>query len=301
MLKEMATADDEEASYERALNFLTDNEPERRFDIPLSYRSFQALEEQAHTLYGDTKYPRVEYDGSDSRVTIYTAPSALHGRSAEALQLGITYSVRDELIRLNKQHLLNHIQPVGVSTQEINKKPDGGFIYYHDGRTLLTVIIEVGVSEGYRELQADIMLWMNEFQCLTAILLWNKGRPRFRFPRNRSAYSQVAEVSPFGPYRYRDKSWFGTLDTAFIEVYKRDSHTGNITTTTCPIVQNGQMVVQGESVDIGLTLGDVFPVDKDAIGDSQTVPVLIQTDFLRNILISGAIDTAQNRFIRCLG
>ncbi|KAK9358457.1 hypothetical protein V1504DRAFT_461048 [Lipomyces starkeyi] len=55
MVKEMATADDEQASYERALNFLTANEPERRFDIRLSYRSFQALEEQAHALYGHSK------------------------------------------------------------------------------------------------------------------------------------------------------------------------------------------------------------------------------------------------------
>ncbi|KAK9337454.1 hypothetical protein V1521DRAFT_265209 [Lipomyces starkeyi] len=56
VLKEMATADDEEASYERALNFLTDNEPKRRFDIRLSYRSFQVLEEQAHALYRHSKY-----------------------------------------------------------------------------------------------------------------------------------------------------------------------------------------------------------------------------------------------------
>ncbi|KAK9329765.1 hypothetical protein V1520DRAFT_327060 [Lipomyces starkeyi] len=109
------------------------------------------------------------------------------------------------------------------------------------------------------------MLWMNEFHCRTAILLRNKERPRFRFQGTGT--------------HIRDKSRFGTLDTAFIEVYKRDSHTGNITTTTCPIVQNGQMVVQGDSVDIGLTLGDAFPVDEDAIRDSRTVPVHIQTDF----------------------
>ncbi|KAK9329762.1 hypothetical protein V1520DRAFT_363255 [Lipomyces starkeyi] len=321
MLNDMAAADNEQASYERALNFLTANEPERRCDIRLSYISFQALEEQAQALYGHVKYPRVEYAASDSRVTIYTAPSAFHGASAASLQLGIRDSVRDVLIRINKEQLLTHTILVGESTYESVdeqrrrsiKTPDGGLKYYSDGCTVLTVIIEVGVSEGYRELQADIMLWMNEFHCRTAILLWNKERPRFRFPGNRGVYSvderplfseamqQVAGVSPFGPYRYRDKSWFGTLDTAFIEVYKRDSHTGNITTTTCPIVQNGQMVVQGDSVDIGLTLGDAFPVDEDAIRDSRTVPVHLQTDFLRNILISGAIDTAQNRFIHCLG
>ncbi|KAK9334382.1 hypothetical protein V1521DRAFT_450827, partial [Lipomyces starkeyi] len=63
----MAWIDDEEASYQRALNFLKDNEHERRLDIRLSYQSFRAFEVQAQALYG-AKYPRLDYSGTDSRV-----------------------------------------------------------------------------------------------------------------------------------------------------------------------------------------------------------------------------------------
>ncbi|KAK9487374.1 hypothetical protein V1527DRAFT_318628 [Lipomyces starkeyi] len=104
------------------------------------------------------------------------APSSLHAGSSEALQVGIMYSVR--LIRLDKQHLLSHILPVGAARYESvydqgrrsRETPDGGFIFYHDGRALLIVIIEVAASEWHRELQADSMLWMNEVHCRTAIL-----------------------------------------------------------------------------------------------------------------------------------
>ncbi|ODQ72268.1 hypothetical protein LIPSTDRAFT_72999, partial [Lipomyces starkeyi NRRL Y-11557] len=53
---EMAPYDEERASYQRALNFLNANEPERRLDIYLSYKSFQSLEEKARAIYGDAKY-----------------------------------------------------------------------------------------------------------------------------------------------------------------------------------------------------------------------------------------------------
>ncbi|ODQ70259.1 hypothetical protein LIPSTDRAFT_75285 [Lipomyces starkeyi NRRL Y-11557] len=56
MSLEMALHDHQQASYQRALNFLKVNEPERRLEVHLSPRSFQLLDEQAHALYGDAKY-----------------------------------------------------------------------------------------------------------------------------------------------------------------------------------------------------------------------------------------------------
>ncbi|ODQ70631.1 hypothetical protein LIPSTDRAFT_155051 [Lipomyces starkeyi NRRL Y-11557] len=53
---EMATSDNEQRVLQHAMNFLTANDPEKRLDIHLSYKSFQALEEQALALYGDEKY-----------------------------------------------------------------------------------------------------------------------------------------------------------------------------------------------------------------------------------------------------
>ncbi|KAK9357938.1 hypothetical protein V1504DRAFT_488651 [Lipomyces starkeyi] len=248
---EMATSDNEQSSYQRALNFLTANEPEKRLDIRLSYKSFKALEEQALALYGDEKYPRVEYSATDSRVTIYTAPTALHGSSAVNLQQAISFAVYNVLVQNRKQELFERIVDVGESTyssvdeqgRRSTKTPDAGLKYYYDGGTVLTIIMEVGVSEEYTQLKADIMLWMNEFRCRTAILLYNKESPKFGFPENADVYSinerpafveamnQVGRTSPFGPYRYREHTLFGSLDTAVLEVFKRDQNTGTVNNT----------------------------------------------------------------------
>ncbi|KAK9427467.1 hypothetical protein V1505DRAFT_35970 [Lipomyces doorenjongii] len=117
---DMATYDDERLSYQRAMDFLTANEPEQRIDIHLSYQSFRYLEEKARALYGDAKYPRVEYSAIDSRVIIHTIPTALHSASAVGLNDCIRDSVRDILRRRDKRNLGNRIMPVG---RLVNNKP----------------------------------------------------------------------------------------------------------------------------------------------------------------------------------
>ncbi|KAK9371513.1 uncharacterized protein V1513DRAFT_467521 [Lipomyces chichibuensis] len=330
---EMTTNDNEQVTYQRALNFLTANEPEKRLDIRLSYKFFQALEEQALALYGDEKhmskghampslYPRVEYTATDSRVTIYTAPTPLHGSSAVSLERAISVAVRDVLVQHRKQELSQRIIPVGESTyssvdeqgRRSTKTPDAGLKYYYDGHTVLTIIIEVGVSEGYTQLKADIMLWMNEFHCRTAILLYNKESPKFVFPSNADTYSiserpalveamtQTGRTNPFGPYCYREHAWFGMLDTAVLEVFKRDQNTGTVNNTgTYLVVQNGQMVVQGDRLDIGLTVGDVFPQNDEEIRDIQGERVQLEINFIRNMLASSSYDTAVSRFNHFIG
>ncbi|KAK9485381.1 hypothetical protein V1527DRAFT_496701 [Lipomyces starkeyi] len=315
----MATCDKEQVSYQRALNFLKANEPEKRLDIRLSYKSFQALEKQTLALYDDEKYPRVEYSATDSRVTFYTAPTALHGSSAVNLQQAISFAVYNVLVQHRKQELFERIVAVGESTyssvgRRSTKTPHAGLKYYYDGGTVLTIIVEVGVSERCTQLNDDIMLWMNEFHCRTAILLYNKESPKFGFPENADVYSiterpafveamnQVGRTSPFGPYRYREHSWFGTLDTAVLEVFKRDQNTGTVNNTgTYLVVQNGQMVVHGDSLDIGLTIGDVFPPNEEAIRDIRDERVQIGINFVRNMLASGSHDTAVSRFSHFIG
>ncbi|KAK9357949.1 hypothetical protein V1504DRAFT_322751 [Lipomyces starkeyi] len=322
MSSEMALRDDVEASYQRALNFLTVNEPERRLDICLSYKYFLSLEEQAHALYGDAKYPRVEYSATDSRVTIYTAPTALHSSSAVALQQAISFSLHDILVQHGKQELFERIVPVGESTYESvddqgsgsTKTPDGGLQYYWNGRTILTVVIEAGFSEGYSQLRDDIMVWLNEMHSRCAILLWLNERPRFRFPkitRNRvyavtqlplftSAIEQMARDTPLGPYRYNQHNWFGTIDSAYIVVYRQDMPTNSHPYNSCPVVENGTLVVHGATLDIGLTIGDLFPPDEEQIADIQSEPVHVKAQYLLNALSSGAQNTAKARFNRFL-
>ncbi|KAK9311754.1 hypothetical protein V1524DRAFT_473145 [Lipomyces starkeyi] len=310
---EMATSDNEQISYQRALNFLMANKPEKRLDIRLSYKSFKALEEQALALYGDEKYPRVEYSATDSRVTIYTAPTALHGSSAVNLQQAISFAVYNVLVQHRKQELFERIVAVGESTyssvdeqgRRSTKTPDAGLKYYYDGGTVLTIIMQVGVSEGYTQLKADIMLWMNEFRCRTAILLYNKESPKFGFPENADVYSineRPAFVEAMNKVGRIKHTWFGTLDTAVLEVFKRDQNTGTVNNTgTYIVVQNGQMVVQGDSLDIGLTIGDVFPPNEEAIRDIQDERLQVGINFVRNMLASGSHDTAVSRFNRLIG
>ncbi|KAK9329185.1 hypothetical protein V1520DRAFT_356226 [Lipomyces starkeyi] len=92
MSPQTATNAKERQSYERALHFLKANIPEKRLDIHLSYESFRALEVQAQALYGDMR-ARVKYSAIDSRVTIHTAPTALHSSAAVSLQEGIAYEM----------------------------------------------------------------------------------------------------------------------------------------------------------------------------------------------------------------
>ncbi|KAK9244246.1 hypothetical protein V1506DRAFT_554842 [Lipomyces tetrasporus] len=292
----MARADDERPSYQRALKFLRDNEPERRLDIQLSYENFGALEKKAHVLYGDAKYPRVEYAASDSRVTIYTVPTALHSRSAVNLQEAIRDSVRDILIQHNKKELMRYILSVGETTEESandqgtgsTKTPDAGLLFDNGHRRALTIIIEAGVSEGYRALKRDIELWLNEFQ----------EADKYSVTEH-SAFDGAMQLARnnhrFGPYSYRDHFWFGPLTKAFIEVFKRDASTRVIKSKEHMVVENGTLVVDGDDLKLGLTMGDFFQ-DVSEIDSIRGVPIEVATNFVGHFLASAAQSTAEARF-----
>ncbi|KAK9314843.1 hypothetical protein V1524DRAFT_122332 [Lipomyces starkeyi] len=315
---EMAPYDEERASYQRAFNFLTANEPERRLDIYLSYKSFQSLEEKARAMYGDAKYPRVEYSALDSRVIIHTIPTALHGESAVGLQLCIRESVRDILIRFDKKRLTSRILPVGESTYSSvdnqgahsTKTPDAGLQYDNGQRNDLLIIVEAGVSEGYQQLKADIELWLRKFGCRIGILLWLKEKPRFRLPARDSSNSHSATEralfenamwharrrGPFGPYSFNGHNWFGTLDIALIEVFKTDVNANDISSEQYVVVEDGAATIQADSLDIGLIMGDAFPFDEQLSVDEKALPILLETELLLHIIQTAVHNTAIKRY-----
>ncbi|KAK9359160.1 hypothetical protein V1504DRAFT_493237 [Lipomyces starkeyi] len=263
----MATNAKERQSYERALHFLKANKPEKRLDIRLSYESFHALEVQAQALYGNANhYP-------------YT-PTALHSSAAVSLQDYIKDCLRDVLVQHGRQGLFRHLIPVGDTTYmsiadqggATSKSPDNGLKYTRVGRLAdLIFVIDVRLSEGYRSLRADIMLWLNTFHCRTAILLWFNEQRRFRYPRDPNAYS----VND----RPADQAWFGTMATAVIEVFKRNPTSGAITTE-----------------NMCASLLGIFPPDEEEVADIQTAPIRPDTQSLRLVLASGGQDTAVARF-----
>ncbi|KAK9374028.1 uncharacterized protein V1513DRAFT_485514 [Lipomyces chichibuensis] len=240
----MASHDDERASYQRALNFLTANGPERRLDIYLSYKSFQSLEEKARAIYGD----------GDATA------------SAVGLQQCISESIRDLLNRFDKKHLTSYILPVGGSTyssvddqgRRSTKTPDAGLKYDNGQHKDLLIIVEAGVPEGYRQLKADIELWLREFDSRIGILMWLKEKPSFN-----------------------GHTWFGTLDIALIEVFKMEERT----------------IRRADSLDIGLIMEDVFPFDEQLSSDEKAQQILLETELLFHIVQSEVHDTAIKRYI----
>ncbi|KAK9236156.1 hypothetical protein V1525DRAFT_379929 [Lipomyces kononenkoae] len=282
MSRQISRNTKEQDSYERAMRFLRSNKPETRLDIHLSYGLFQALERQRKSIYRNAQYPRVEYSAIDSRVTIHTIPTALHSSAAASLCECIRDCVRDVLVQHGRQNLLRLLVPVGDATYESNegngrgstKSPDGGF-RSRCQHSELVFVVEVGVSEGYRSLRADISLWLNEFHCRTAILLWCKENRRFGRPANPDVYSdsdqpafeealdQASLANPFGPYLYRDHPWFGTIDSAIIEVYRRNPTGKNA---------HGQLIVSTERLDLSLTLGDLYPPSEEGVEDIWEKP-----------------------------
>ncbi|KAK9358046.1 hypothetical protein V1504DRAFT_462413 [Lipomyces starkeyi] len=57
-------------------------------------------------------------------------------------------------------------------------------------------------------------------------------------------------------------------------------------------------MVQGDSVDLGLTIGDAFPINHVAMEDIRAEPVLLATHLVRKILATGAHKTAKARFYK---
>ncbi|KAK9357714.1 hypothetical protein V1504DRAFT_463612 [Lipomyces starkeyi] len=317
-LKMAPGSDSEQELYKRALEFLKANEPEGWLDIQLSYSSFEELVEKARKLYGDNKiYPRVEYSCEDSTVTIYTAQSALHAQATNILQRWIDEWSRAELVNHEKQELCRRFSPAsGRTYNSLNpnfkgstKVPDGGLVYEKEHVQTVTVVIEVGVSEAYERLRKDIELWMREFGCRTGILFSLKEEPKFKSPSRRAldAYStedvdqfqntmrEVRHSQPFGPYLYNRHRWFGKLQEAFIEVFKRTQNTSRIRRQRYSVVENGQLVLPG-NVNLSITIADIFPFGEEDIEGIQSVPVYLQIDTLQKFLGDGAQWTAEERF-----
>ncbi|KAK9358248.1 hypothetical protein V1504DRAFT_487697 [Lipomyces starkeyi] len=277
----------------RALDFLIENEPERRLDIRLSYKNFLELDKKVHNLYGDK---------ADTTVTIYTAPSTLHANAVDVLQMCIYDGVRAALDSHGKVEL-------GSRFRGVLKIPDAGLVYCRPGfDEIFTVIIEVGVSESYPRLKADINLWMQDFGCLTGIILFLKEQPKFKYPSKaamraysaddrglfRNAVNQLRVSQPFGPYIYNAYSWFGTLDMAFVEIYRRDPNTGYV-------IRDGRMELQGDNANLGFSVGDLFPSYEEDIDGIHSEPIYLKTRMVEEFLGDGAVETARSRFFHALG
>ncbi|KAJ8100263.1 hypothetical protein POJ06DRAFT_267859 [Lipomyces tetrasporus] len=113
--------------------------------------------------------------------------------------------------------------------------------------------------------------------------------------------AEVRHHQPLGPYGYRGLNWFGTLASAFIEIYRRDPISGIVNRSPrIPVVENAHMVLQGDNVDVGLTMDDLCPPGQEDIEEIRQVPIIINANLLQAFLADGAKDTAKYRFQHAL-
>ncbi|KAJ8096934.1 hypothetical protein POJ06DRAFT_271950 [Lipomyces tetrasporus] len=314
----MVRASLEQKSYQHALDFLIENEPERRFDTRLTYESFLALQGQARTRYGDECFPRVEYSSRGSTVTIHTVHSALHAKAAEVVQQWLDEALRAELVSHDMREVGDRFSTARGRTMTTGndlkvsvKNPDGGLVYHKSGQETMTVAIVVGVSQAYQPLKDDIMTWLHEFHCRTGVLFSLKEKPGFKYPMNeysaadigpfQNAISRARLDQPFGPYVYNQHQWFGSLDHAFVEIYRRDTNGGLKSRQRFNVIKDGKLVLPGDSVNLTLTVKDMFPYDEEDIDVIQLLPMFFRNNFLQEFLEDGVAGAARWRFNDAIG
>ncbi|KAK9316195.1 hypothetical protein V1522DRAFT_335377, partial [Lipomyces starkeyi] len=198
--------------------------------------------------------------------------------------------------------------------KESVKTPDGGLEYSRPGLEAVAVVaIEVGVSETYEKLFADITRWMQEFHCHTGILFSLNETPRFSYPGRQvmNAYSAAIDLDPFSvtigearlnqPFGYY-LNWFGTLDSAFIEIYRRDPISASYEANNfrSQLLRVGIELLQGDNIDVGLAMEDLFPPGQEDIEEIRQVPISLDVNLLQKFLEDGTANTAKFRFQHAL-
>ncbi|KAK9352625.1 hypothetical protein V1523DRAFT_244348 [Lipomyces doorenjongii] len=302
--------------YQTALDFLVTNEPEQYLEVKLSFESYKALEEQARNIYGDKKYPDVDYCETSSTVTIYTIPTYLHGHISAVLQNELCNAVGDVLKRNGRQQLAAHVRPSGESTERArwgqhraSKTPDGGIVYEIEEDSTLTVVIETGVSEVYEKLKENMTVWLEGTECGTCILVCLTETPKYRSPKpgaiqcsdsgfrmSVGTFSRASSHGPFGPYIHKGHTWFHVLESAFAELYKRDAFSGKISSQKYQLVRDGNYVLGEDEVDLGLIIGDFIPTDESAVADIRSTPIQLSGEVISEVLRAGIARTAFQRF-----
>ncbi|KAK9241749.1 hypothetical protein V1506DRAFT_481113 [Lipomyces tetrasporus] len=225
--------------YQRALDFLSANEPEQCLRVQLTIDKYEELVRHAENLYGEKKYPYVDYCPDTSMVIIYTAPSSLHGMVSAHLPHLIQQSAEIALTQHNKPDLAKRLMSLGESSDRpsfggydsrVSKTPDGGLIYTFNNEDVLALVIETGLTEDYQKLQKDIRLWLHGMHCRTGMLICLQEEPKFKSSRKRRmeslddfrrAIAETSNETPFGPYIYNDHTWFGKLASVSVEVHRR--------------------------------------------------------------------------------
>ncbi|KAK9371147.1 hypothetical protein V1509DRAFT_650770 [Lipomyces kononenkoae] len=274
--------------------FLENNPPENRLDIPMSY----------------SQYPYLSYNSLFHIATVVTVPRDLHEIAASQLRREIMNSI-EEYLAVHRPDAVGTIVDSGSVKEKIRdgiyshsrKQPDAVFKYISTGFGLaITVAIEVGSSETYTALRRDKNLWLDGHHAKVCLLICFKESPRFRNPRrpygNIDAKEEIEKMSllanesmqsRFGPISYRNHKWLGELKEGFIEVWRHDG------VVRYPLIEKGQQC-DPLPKNIGLRIRDFYPNEAWQVANIPDGDILINgTVFMKHIK-SAIIATAVARF-----
>ncbi|KAK9388162.1 hypothetical protein V1515DRAFT_614756 [Lipomyces mesembrius] len=251
--------EDTEHQYQRALNFLVTNEPEQCLEVQLSLQKYKELERYADNLYGEKKYPYVDYD---------TNTSTLHCPCSAAW-----HGAEMALIQHNKPETARR-QAYGKSSytfrREYEKLQNDAYLWLNGAYCQMAFIICLQEQPKFKDpSKAAHTITLEAYDVF-----------------NITMADTLAE-NTFGPYIYNSHTWFGPLAEAFAVMCSSIQQR---------LVQNGTFLVQGEELDTGITLGDVLPSDEMAAADVRAVAIKFVTEDIRALLIAGARTTVSNRF-----
>ncbi|KAK9242649.1 hypothetical protein V1506DRAFT_571139 [Lipomyces tetrasporus] len=286
-IKMTATDSEVLSNYNEAFTLLKENTPEQRLDVQLPYETFLQLDQafselkSAEGISEDQRYPSLAYNSLTQTVTVVTCPSNIHEGAAGWIEYNI-FTYIDNYLTTRSPHTRRNISMSRSTTQHFGrggytrsrKEPDGGFIYKTRFRAnKMMIAIEVGTSETYDRLLDDKDMWINGKGVNVVILVCFEESPRFRNPNTQ--YTNIAGVNAeletmaqslaetveaniargyYGPLEYRDHTWVGELNKAFIEVWRQDSH------KTFDLIQDGYAL---DPVDLpgtlNLRISDFYP------------------------------------------
>ncbi|KAK9384932.1 hypothetical protein V1515DRAFT_575436 [Lipomyces mesembrius] len=312
------------SNYNKAFTLLKENPLEQRLDVQLPYEKFLQLDaafselKSAAGISEDQRYPSLAYNSFTETVTVVTVPSSIHEGASRWIEKDIIEFAQDYLFSHSSQ-TVNNIYYVGSTTQffplggytRSRKEPDGGFTYISvGGENKLVIAVEVGNSGTYARLCEDKDMWIGGKGVNVVILVCFSERPRFTFP-DTSPYQTITDIraelaamsrivgettesnipqSYYGPLGYRDHTWVGTLNEAFIEVWRQDTN---------PV--RYELIRDGFSADnlpntLGLMISDLYPRDSWEAADipDSTIPFL-STRFIQR-LRGHCIAAAMGRF-----
>ncbi|KAK9482425.1 hypothetical protein V1527DRAFT_485743 [Lipomyces starkeyi] len=313
------------SEYEEVFKLLTENPPEQILDVQVPYSKYNQMEatfsriKADKNISEDQRYPYLEYNNFTETLTVVTIPNSIHEVAVYELNFDIMAGANDYLSE-HAPGLMDRILPLGSTTtidfdgdySNSSKQPDGGIKYAIAAESNVMIAIEVGISQSYKSLCDAKDMWINGHHVKVCVLVCLNESPRFKNPT--TAYDSIEDVRTematmkqsvaeqmrgyksrgyYGPIVYRRHKWTGTLNEAFIEIWRA----GNTIPERYELTQAG-VACPNLPTTLGLKISDMVSDEAwEAVGVPDREIRFNGARFVGK-LVNAVLDTAKERFFK---